>query len=306
MNPLNGQRASAYSSSDAANATTTRTTQRGSAPSAAIMATRLANYRRMREYIGRVDELLGDVSGEPDSAVDLESAFAAYCKVRGRCLALGWAWVTRMRNGEERGQAEERVDGHALSNSASGHGQVRTNSRTSRRTMTRDEHTTESPETGDGARRSSPANEQSARTASSASLTAVEDERNRMKGPNAQSPSRAEDEEVSDDAWLAAIRDWKTCVERLLEAYQLSLAGIYGQYDPDADSSTVERLFSDKQFREQAIRRMASSLVYRRNIAPSDQVCCFLLVPCPGHSMTELTSESSGRSTRLVSSTTSN
>lgn len=61
--------------------------------------------------------------------------------------------------------------------------------------------------------------------------------------------------------YLAAIRDWKACIEGLLEALRNSLAETYQNYEPDATAGMVEALFGDVDFRASAIQGMRNARI---------------------------------------------
>ncbi|KAH6604415.1 hypothetical protein Trco_007861 [Trichoderma cornu-damae] len=63
------------------------------------------------------------------------------------------------------------------------------------------------------------------------------------------------------DAWLAPIRDWKTCLETLTEHFKVNLAETYKSYERDATPEMLEALFSSKKFRRDAVHRMRNASV---------------------------------------------
>jgi hypothetical protein len=67
----------------------------------------------------------------------------------------------------------------------------------------------------------------------------------------------------ANELWLNAIRDWKTCLETLCEAFKVSLADTYKSYERDATPEMVELLFSSKKFRREAVHRMRNASVTR-------------------------------------------
>ncbi|KAK7409361.1 hypothetical protein QQX98_008486 [Neonectria punicea] len=65
------------------------------------------------------------------------------------------------------------------------------------------------------------------------------------------------------DAWLGAIRDWKTYLEALTEAFKISLADTYRSYERDATQEMIDALFASKRFRKEAVLRMRNASVTR-------------------------------------------
>ncbi|KAF7543348.1 hypothetical protein G7046_g10017 [Stylonectria norvegica] len=65
------------------------------------------------------------------------------------------------------------------------------------------------------------------------------------------------------DTWLSLIRDWKTCLESLTEAFKTSLADTYKSYERDATQEMVDALFASKRFRREAVHRMRNASVTR-------------------------------------------
>ncbi|KXH62629.1 hypothetical protein CNYM01_12704 [Colletotrichum nymphaeae SA-01] len=62
---------------------------------------------------------------------------------------------------------------------------------------------------------------------------------------------------------LSAVRDWKGCIESLVEALELSLSETYRSYEPDATPSMVKSLFQDKAFRAAAIQQMRRASIVK-------------------------------------------
>lgn len=62
---------------------------------------------------------------------------------------------------------------------------------------------------------------------------------------------------------LSAVRDWKGCVESLVEALELSLSETYRNYEPDATPSMAKSLFQDKVFRAAAIQQMRRASIVK-------------------------------------------
>ncbi|KAK4081393.1 hypothetical protein VFPBJ_11013 [Purpureocillium lilacinum] len=67
----------------------------------------------------------------------------------------------------------------------------------------------------------------------------------------------------TNELFLAAIRDWKNCLETLTEAFKVSLADTYKSYERDATQEMVDQLFSSKRFRREAVTRMRNASVTR-------------------------------------------
>ncbi|KAI5467945.1 hypothetical protein BGZ63DRAFT_40186 [Mariannaea sp. PMI_226] len=70
-------------------------------------------------------------------------------------------------------------------------------------------------------------------------------------------------EPLNNDAWLNAIRDWKTYLEALAEAFMISLADTYRSYERDATQDMIDALFASKRFRKEAVLRMRNASVTR-------------------------------------------
>ncbi|KAH6885274.1 hypothetical protein B0T10DRAFT_92108 [Thelonectria olida] len=70
-------------------------------------------------------------------------------------------------------------------------------------------------------------------------------------------------EPLNNDAWLNAIRDWKTYLEALTEAFMISLADTYRSYERDATQEMIDALFASKRFRKEAVSRMRNASVTR-------------------------------------------
>ncbi|KJK75219.1 hypothetical protein H634G_09565 [Metarhizium anisopliae BRIP 53293] len=62
---------------------------------------------------------------------------------------------------------------------------------------------------------------------------------------------------------LNAVRDWKTCLETLCEAFKVSLADTYKSYERDATPEMVDLLFTSRKFRREAVHRMRNASVTR-------------------------------------------
>ncbi|KAF4918845.1 hypothetical protein CGCVW01_v008454 [Colletotrichum viniferum] len=60
----------------------------------------------------------------------------------------------------------------------------------------------------------------------------------------------------SREACLAAIREWKTCMEAVMGALRASLAATYRSHEPGATAEMTESLFRDVDFRASAIQEM--------------------------------------------------
>lgn len=58
------------------------------------------------------------------------------------------------------------------------------------------------------------------------------------------------------EAWLGPMKDWKTCVENLTEAFRTSLADTYMNYCPGATQDKLDTLFANKKFRREAVGLM--------------------------------------------------
>lgn len=71
-------------------------------------------------------------------------------------------------------------------------------------------------------------------------------------------------------AWLAAIREWKNCLDALSKALQISLAETYKQYEANASPERIDQLFNDKRFRRHSIEAMRNASVYKMLSASPD------------------------------------
>jgi len=60
---------------------------------------------------------------------------------------------------------------------------------------------------------------------------------------------------------LSAVRDWKQCIESLLQALELTLSETYKSYEPDATPSMVKSLFQDRDFHAAAIQQMRKTSI---------------------------------------------
>ncbi|KAL0937537.1 uncharacterized protein CTRU02_207268 [Colletotrichum truncatum] len=69
-------------------------------------------------------------------------------------------------------------------------------------------------------------------------------------------------------ACLSAVRDWKGCIESLLEALRNSLAETYRSYDPSATPGMVDSLLQDNDFRASAIQQMRNAII-NKTFSPS-------------------------------------
>ncbi|OHX00581.1 hypothetical protein CSPAE12_00612 [Colletotrichum incanum] len=69
---------------------------------------------------------------------------------------------------------------------------------------------------------------------------------------------------------LTAIRDWKKCIELLLEALELTLSETYKSYEPDATPSMVKSLFQNREFRAAAIQQMRKTSIDKTFSASPD------------------------------------
>ncbi|GKT42511.1 uncharacterized protein ColSpa_02692 [Colletotrichum spaethianum] len=69
---------------------------------------------------------------------------------------------------------------------------------------------------------------------------------------------------------LSAVRDWKKCIESLLEALELTLSETYKSYEPDATPSMVKSLFQNREFRTAAIQQMRKTSIDKTFSASPD------------------------------------
>ncbi|KAK6225064.1 hypothetical protein QIS74_03391 [Colletotrichum tabaci] len=69
---------------------------------------------------------------------------------------------------------------------------------------------------------------------------------------------------------LSAVRDWKKCIESLLEALKLTLSETYKSYEPYATPRMVESLFQNKEFRAAAIQQMRKTSIDKTFSASPD------------------------------------
>ncbi|KAK1960947.1 hypothetical protein LY78DRAFT_662537 [Colletotrichum sublineola] len=69
---------------------------------------------------------------------------------------------------------------------------------------------------------------------------------------------------------ISAVRDWKKCIESLLQALELTLSETYKSYEPDATPSMVKSLFQDKDFRAAAIQQMRNTSIHKTFSASPD------------------------------------
>ncbi|OBR08595.1 hypothetical protein CH63R_07360 [Colletotrichum higginsianum IMI 349063] len=69
---------------------------------------------------------------------------------------------------------------------------------------------------------------------------------------------------------LSAVRDWKKCIESLLEALKLTLSETYKSYEPYATPRMVESLFHNKEFRAAAIQQMRKTSIDKTFSASPD------------------------------------
>lgn len=81
-------------------------------------------------------------------------------------------------------------------------------------------------------------------------------------GPPSTSETLSRQAHVN-DAHLAAIRDWKHCVENLVDTFHTSLIQTYKSYERDATPEMIELFFTDKKYRRDAINRMHYASVTR-------------------------------------------
>lgn len=102
-------------------------------------------------------------------------------------------------------------------------------------------------------------------------------------------------------AWLAAIREWKNCLDALSKALQISLAETYKQYEANASPERIDQLFNDKRFRRHSIEAMRNASVYKMLSASPDFVSFILILR--NRNLTKLT-YNSGPNTRFASGTT--
>jgi hypothetical protein len=77
----------------------------------------------------------------------------------------------------------------------------------------------------------------------------------RRRGPDVRNFPR-EPKEIS---WLSGVRNWKKCLEALLEALKASLVETYRSCDEGATPDLVEKLFTNKKFRSFAIQNLRES-----------------------------------------------
>jgi len=73
-------------------------------------------------------------------------------------------------------------------------------------------------------------------------------------------------------SWLSGVRNWKQCLEDLLEAFKISLAETYRSCDEGATPDLVERLFTNKKFRSFAIQNLRESSSTRDILAKPEFV----------------------------------
>ncbi|KUI60839.1 hypothetical protein VP1G_08042 [Cytospora mali] len=83
-----------------------------------------------------------------------------------------------------------------------------------------------------------------------------------------RAPSQNERRDQINPVWLAAIRDWKAVVQKLLESHRSSLVGMYRAYEKDATTEIVERMLDDSKYRVEAIHKMRT----RRPSLVSDEL----------------------------------
>ncbi|KAJ3473448.1 hypothetical protein NLG97_g10302 [Lecanicillium saksenae] len=72
------------------------------------------------------------------------------------------------------------------------------------------------------------------------------------------------------ELWMGPIRDWRSCVESLNDAFRTNLVETYKTYERDATHEMVEALFNNKKFRREAVTRMRNASV-TRVLAPDPQ-----------------------------------
>ncbi|KUI63975.1 hypothetical protein VM1G_10767 [Cytospora mali] len=82
-----------------------------------------------------------------------------------------------------------------------------------------------------------------------------------------RAPSKNERGGQVNPVWLAAIRDWKAVIQKLLESHRTSLAGMYRAYEKDATPEMVERMLDNSKYRVEAIHKMRA----RRPSVVSDE-----------------------------------
>lgn len=92
-------------------------------------------------------------------------------------------------------------------------------------------------------------------------------------------------EPLNNDAWLTAIRDWKTYLEALTEAFMISLADTYRSYERDATQDMIDALFASKRFRKEAVLRMRNASVTRVMSADPQFVSLFNVALSPSDSL---------------------
>ncbi|ORY60706.1 uncharacterized protein BCR38DRAFT_487771 [Pseudomassariella vexata] len=65
------------------------------------------------------------------------------------------------------------------------------------------------------------------------------------------------------EQYLAAVRDWRHCLESLLESLKTSLLETYKEYEPNLTPTMIEQLFNDKSFRKVAIQQMRNASIFK-------------------------------------------
>ena len=65
------------------------------------------------------------------------------------------------------------------------------------------------------------------------------------------------------ETYLQAIRDWKTCIEILIETFHVSLVETFKSYEREASPEMIEAFFTSKKYRREAINRMRNASVTR-------------------------------------------
>ncbi|KJZ75838.1 hypothetical protein HIM_04662 [Hirsutella minnesotensis 3608] len=65
------------------------------------------------------------------------------------------------------------------------------------------------------------------------------------------------------DACLNAIREWKNCLEAMVDSFRVSLADTYKSYERDATPDMIDLLFNNKKYRREAVSRMRNASVTR-------------------------------------------
>lgn len=78
----------------------------------------------------------------------------------------------------------------------------------------------------------------------------------------------------ANEAWLGAIRDWKTYLETLAESIRTNLADTYKKFESDATPEMIEAMFNDKRYRRESVYRMRNASV-TRVMSQDPQFVCY-------------------------------